>query len=89
MLLLIEILKTSNIIRFEKEFCEAIDLRKQNLTNIKNGYNHFTPEHIERAIKKYKINANWIFGISDKIFLSKNFPKNERISNKSEIKNIQ
>lgn len=69
-LTLIEILKQKGIIRFNTEFCEAIGLLKQNLQNIKNGKNHFTPEHIERIVKKYKVNANWIFGVSDRIFMN-------------------
>jgi hypothetical protein len=67
---LIEILKGSGVIRFDKDFCDAIDLRKQNLVNIKAGRNHFTPEHIEKAVKQYHVNANWIFGVSEKIFLN-------------------
>ncbi len=69
---LIEILKASGKIRYDTEFCESIDLRKQNLVNIKAGRNHFTPEHIEKVIKQYQVNANWIFGVSDKIYSSTN-----------------
>ncbi len=69
---LIEILKASGKIRYDTEFCEAIDLRKQNLVNIKAGRNHFTPEHIEQVIKKFHVNANWIFGVSEKIFNATN-----------------
>ena len=69
MLTLIDILKAHNVIRFNNDFCEAIGLRRQNLTNIKNGINHFTPEHIQKVIETYKVNANWIFGASNTIFL--------------------
>lgn len=68
MLQLIDLLKVYKIIKFDTEFCEAIGLLKQNLNNIKNGKNHFTPEHIEHAIKVFKVDANWIFGMSDHIF---------------------
>lgn len=67
-LLLIEILKELGVIKYGTEFCEAIGLRKQNLTKIKNGDNHFTPEHIEKIVKKYKVNANWIFGVGDEVW---------------------
>lgn len=67
-LTLIEILKEKEVIRFDTQFCEAIGLLKQNLQNIKAGRNHFTPEHIEQIVKKYQVNANWIFGVSNKIF---------------------
>lgn len=69
MLLLIDLLKSYGKIKFQNDFCEATGVLKQNLNNIKNGDNHFTPEHIEKAVKTYNINANWIFGVSDQIFL--------------------
>lgn len=73
MLLLIDILKTLGIIKFNTEFCEAVNLRKQNLVKIRKGTNYFTPDHILLAIEEYKVNANWIFGVSDKIFLHHHF----------------
>lgn len=83
MLLLIDILKTYKTIRFDKEFCDEVGLLKQNLIKIKNGEKHFTAGHIEKAIWSFKVNANWIFGVSDKIFLGN---KNEHIrSNNNEI----
>lgn len=66
--MLIEILKTNGTIKYDTDFCESIGLRKQNLYNIRQGKNYFTPEHIEKAIKTYKVNANWIFSVSDRIF---------------------
>lgn len=67
-LLLIEILKELGVIKYGTDFCEAIGLRKQNLVKIKNGTNHFTPEHIEKVVKTYNVNANWIFGVGEKVF---------------------
>lgn len=69
MLMLIDILKELKIIKFDADFCRSVGLRKQNLQNIKNGKNHFTIEHIRLACVEYEANANWIIGISDKIFL--------------------
>lgn len=69
MLQLIDILKAQGSIRFDVDFCDAIGLLKQNLVNIRRDKNHFTAEHIENTIKHFQVNANWIFGISDKIFL--------------------
>lgn len=69
MLLLIDILKSNGSIKRDYEFCDAIGLNRSNLPKLKNGVKHFTPEHIEKAIINYKINANWIFGISEVIFL--------------------
>lgn len=86
MLFLLETLKAYKVIRFDTEFCETIGLLKQNLYNIKNEKNHFTPEHIEMAIKKYKVNANWIFGISDKIFLGDKFNPHAKEENHTQTR---
>ena len=85
MLYLLGTLKAYGIIRFDTEFCEAVGVLKQNLINIKKGKNHFTPEHIENAIKAYQVNANWIFGVSDKIFLGEKFnPHHKDTSNSTQ-----
>lgn len=68
MMFLLELLKVFNEIRFEKEFCDAIGVSKSRLWNIRNGINHFTPEHIKKACKEYDVNANWIIGNSKTIF---------------------
>lgn len=61
----IKLLKDRGELRFRQEFCDAIELDKQNIRNIKMGIQHFRPEHIKKACKKYNINANWVFGLSD------------------------
>lgn len=68
MLLLIDILKVNGTIRFENEFCDAIGIRKQNLWKIRQDLSHFTAGHIENTIMIYKVDANWLFGIGDRIF---------------------
>lgn len=67
MLELIKILKERGDIRFRQEFCDAINLPKQNIRNIKIGIQHFTVMQIRETCKAYNINANWIFGLSDQI----------------------
>lgn len=67
MLELLQTLKDKGTIRFNTDFYEAIGLKKQNLTRIKNGAAHFTPEHIRAACKEFGVNANWIFGVEDKV----------------------
>ncbi|WP_341217066.1 helix-turn-helix transcriptional regulator [uncultured Wocania sp.] len=77
---IIDILKSNKRIRFDSDFCEAIGVLRQTLSKIKNGEKHFTPLHIETVIKVFKVNANWIFGISDEIFLDEKFKlKNTKI----------
>jgi hypothetical protein len=66
---LIEILKANSTIRFENEFCDNIELLRQNLYRIRKGLAHFTPEHIQNICKVYKVDANWIFGITPYVFI--------------------
>lgn len=68
MLELLEILKENSILKFDKEFCESINLNKQDLSKIKSGTKNFTPNHILNACKVYKVNANWIFGLEKNVF---------------------
>lgn len=72
MLMLIDILKSNGTIKTDYEFCEAIEFNHTNLPKIKNQTKHFTADHIRKACLKYKGNANWVFGLSDNIFLDKN-----------------
>lgn len=82
MLQLPEILKENHLIRFRQEFCDAIDLPKQNIRNIKMGTQHFTALHIERACKEYGLDANWIIGrAAAPVFLTVN--KTEKLSGKN------
>jgi DNA-binding Xre family transcriptional regulator len=65
---LIILLKELGKIKFDKDFCEIIDIQKQNLAPIKKGLAHFTAKHIENICKIYEVNANWIFGIENNVF---------------------
>lgn len=70
MLELIDLLKTNGTIRFTNDFCKAIDIDKQNITNIRNGRQRFTVANIEKAIAEYKVNPSWLFGVADTVFLA-------------------
>lgn len=87
-LLLIDILKTKKVIRFDSEFCDSVGILRQTLSKIKNGHKHFTPLHIENIIKVFRVDANWIFGIGDQIFLGNKkghiIKKNKEIINQTE-----
>jgi|GEM_PF-6127734 len=55
------------------QFHEETNISKQHFTNVRHQKKygvpvHFTPKQIETVIKIYKINANWIFGVSDEVF---------------------
>lgn len=72
----LEFLKDSGEIRFNTQFCEVVGLSRAHLNLIKTGKNHFTPKHIKKVVEKYGVNANWLFGGSEKMFLKekKNLP---------------
>lgn len=69
MLQLPDILKARGKIRFRQEFCDDIEIPKQNIRNIRLGRQYFTVRHIQNACKKYGINANWVMGIQANIFI--------------------
>ena len=71
MLELLQTLKDKGSIRFNTDFYEAIGLKKQNLSRIKNGDAHFTPEHIRAGFREFGVNANWIFGMEDRMYFLK------------------
>src|SRR5690606_17165509 len=78
MLELIEILKQSGTIKFRQEFCDALDIHKQLIRQIKIKKQHFTAAHISLVCKIYNVNANWIMGIEDNIF--RNTKLRQRVS---------
>lgn len=65
---LISLLKFRKIINYDKDFCQDIGMLEQTVSKIKKGLNHFTVQQIETICKKYKVNANWIFGTESNVF---------------------
>lgn len=65
---LIEILKSSGTIRFDKEFCDTADILHSNLIKVRKGGSRFRVHHIENIIKEYNVNPNWLFGIEENVF---------------------
>jgi DNA-binding Xre family transcriptional regulator len=65
---LVELLKFQRKISTQKEFCEEIGMVRQTITKIKTKQSHFTVQQIELMCKKYHVNANWIFGLENKVF---------------------
>lgn len=70
MLELVDLLKAKGVIRFTNDFCKAIDIDRQTITNIRNGRQRFTVANIEKAVKEYSVNPGWLFGVSDTVFLA-------------------
>lgn len=65
---LIDILKQNDIIKFSQTFCDAVNVPKQLIRNIRIGNQHFTVHHIEAICKIYNVNANWIMGLEKNMF---------------------
>jgi len=65
---LIDLLIFQKQISYVKDFCKEIGMQEQTISKIKKGTNHFTVSQIETICKKYKVNANWVFGVQKNIF---------------------
>lgn len=71
----VDFLKSLGEIRFDKDFYTPIGMTKPVFSNIKNQNKHpegrqawhFTAEHIRLICLHFNIDANYIFGLSDKI----------------------
>lgn len=65
---LIDLLKFQKTIKTLNQFCDEIGVIRQTVAKIRTGEASFTVTHIENICKKYKVNANWIFGIEPNVF---------------------
>lgn len=68
MLELRDTLKSNGIIRFKKDFSDALGMLKQHVRQIVIGKQHFTALHIQKACETYNVNANWILDIEPNMF---------------------
>ncbi len=72
------ILKLIDLLRFEKkikseaDFCRKIEMLPQRLTKIRNKKQYFTAVNIQKICEEFNVNANWIFGIQDKVYNENN-----------------
>lgn len=69
---LIKLLKAEKEISSIKHFCIQLGILEQTVTKIKNGTAHFTVLQIQTICIKFNVNANWIFGIENKVFNTSN-----------------
>lgn len=61
--------KDSRIIETQGEFFEKIGITTQNkIAEVRKGTQSFTPQQIYDCIKTYKIDPNYIFGLSTQMF---------------------
>lgn len=68
----IEYLKESGAVRFKEEIYTKTGILRQYCNSVGNGDKRFTTNHIQAICSHYPINANWIFGTSEKMLLSEN-----------------
>lgn len=67
---LIDLLKFQKKIKTLNQFCDETGVIRQTVSKIRSGDASFTVGHIDTICRKYKVNANWIFGIESNVFLS-------------------
>jgi len=69
---LISLLKYQKKIQTLEGFYKEINTIRQTIYKIKNGEASFTVSQISIICKKYKVNANWIFGTQKNVFTTEN-----------------
>ena len=75
-LLVMDFLQNSGVVKNDTEFAEAAGITKQHLTNMRINKTFFGSVDIMNICKVYNLNANYIFGIEDNMYrdLSKSNP---------------
>lgn len=69
---LYNLLKSMGVLKTKRAFAAACGLPEQNLYNIKMERNHFTLVHVANICTFYSINANWIIGTENELFIKAN-----------------
>lgn len=59
----LKLLQEQGVIRFEVDMWDAIDIKKQNIYNIRIGKQHFTVKHVRNLCRKFNIDANWAMAL--------------------------
>lgn len=83
-ILFIDTLKDLGIIKFKEDLFRKVNLRRQYYTAVRDGRNRFTTNQIEAIVKEYGLNANWVFGVEEKMF--RNTPKSTLLAPKNNEK---
>jgi hypothetical protein len=67
---LIDILKAKNKIRYKRDFCKETNISEARISRLPKESNlSLTTKDLSVIIDKYKVNANWLFGLSNEVFL--------------------
>jgi hypothetical protein len=64
----VELLRKKGEIRYDQEVWDAMEFRKENVSNVRKGLQHFKIGQIQKLCKKYDGNANWILGLEKDAF---------------------
>lgn len=67
----IDTLINKGVVKNRAEFCQEINMNLSTVNKILRGINHFTSLQIQTTCKRFKINANYIFGLEENIFHKK------------------
>lgn len=70
-LLLMQHTIDSGLCDSQKAFLESIGFPPSGLRQVKSGAQGFTVGHIAKACKKYKVDANWVLGLSQEMKIQK------------------
>ncbi|UYW01758.1 hypothetical protein K5I29_02210 [Flavobacterium agricola] len=71
MMAVIEELISMKAVKNKTDFCRKIEMSPETIGKINRGVNHFTTVQIQKTCDLFKVNANFIFGIEDKMFYKK------------------
>jgi hypothetical protein len=69
MLLLMRHCIDTGIVKTEKEWFTSVGAGNNNSSHIKRGTRSFTIHQLIRACKRYKVNMNWLCGLSEQMSL--------------------
>ena len=69
MLMLADYCQETGICDTQAAFLESIGFTPGNISNLRRGKQHFTVSHLIAAAKKYKVNLNWLCGLSEQMFM--------------------
>ena len=70
MLKLLDICTQNNLkgVHTIKDWCDSVGISNGNISNIRNGMQKFTKEHIHNACVHYNIASDYIFGFTESMF---------------------
>lgn len=66
---------TNNLAGTQKELCDKIGLRQQNLADIKSNKRSFTHEQLIELLRLTGASADWVYGLSGNMFREKKTKK--------------